>query len=629
MLSEGSLVLYKLRPGRVVRLGDKIEVELEGGETQKVRPKDVTLLHPGPIRTLAEALRPLQGEVATAWEMLAGGTTTLADLAELAFGAYTPAAAWAAWQLVADGLYFRGAAETVIACTAAEVARVQATRAAELAEKEAWAAFLGHVRAGHVRAGRTDAADVRYLREVEAAARLPAAGRAARCRVLRELEREETPEAAHALLLELGYWTPAVNPYPARLEVAAAPPDLPLPPLPDEPRRDLTHLPAYAIDAAETDAPDDALSFDRGRLWVHVADPAAIIAPGSPLDLEARGRGASLYLPEGPIPMLPPAATPLLGLGLSEVSPALSFGLDVSERGELLGVEIAPSWVRVTRLTYEAVTAAIGETPFAELHRLARAYLARRTAAGASSIAMPEVDLRVVDGEVTLHPVVPQPSRMVVENAMILVGEAVAAYALEHGIPMPFSTQEPPDEMGGERRETGETGDGAGSASVSLSVMFAKRRTFKRSQPRAAAAPHSGLGLAAYTQATSPLRRYLDLVAHQQLRSHLRGERLMTVDEIVERAGATEAAVAAVRQAERLSNQHWTLVYLLQHAGWHGDGVLVERRDRNSVVLIPELGWETHLPVPGDPPLDSVLGLKVTAVDLPRLDARFRVVREP
>ena len=158
--------------------------------------------------------------------------------------------------------------------------------------------------------------------------------------------------------------------------------------------------------------------------------------------------------------------------------------------------------------------------------------------------------------------------------------------------------------------------------------MFALRRTFKRSQYRAAPAPHSGLGLAAYTQATSPMRRYLDLVAHQQVRAYLRGERLLTADEILERVGATEAAVGAVRQAERLSNQHWTLVYLLQHEGWRGDGVLVERRDRNSVVLIPELGWETHMPVPGDLPLDSVLHLKSTQVDLPRLDARYKVMRE-
>ncbi len=613
-LREGSLVLYKLRPARVARLGEKLDIEIEGGETQKVRPKDVTLLHPGPLASLAEALRPQQGEVETAWEMLAGSTTTLPELAELTFGAYTPATAWATWQLIVEGLYFRGTPEAVIACTAEEVARTRAARAAEAAEKQAWVAFLARVR-GQPDQNAPGAEDGRFLRDVEALA----LGRTSRSRVLRELDREETPETAHALLLELGHWTPAVNPYPARLGVSTAQPDLPVPDLPDEPRRDLTILPAFAIDDAATETPDDALSLEDRRLWVHVADPAALITPDSPLDLEARGRGASLYLPEGTVHMLPPAATPRLGLGLQTVSPALSFGLDLEPDGHIADIEIVPSWVRVTRLTYEEATARLTEEPFASLYALALAYRDRRNRAGAVEIKLPEVDVTVRDGQVCLKPIPQLAARVIVENAMILTGEAVARFAIERGLPLPFSTQEPPDEQeAGARRQ--------GSESHSLAEMFALRKTMKRSQYRATPAPHSGLGLSAYTQATSPMRRYLDLVAHQQLRAHLSGGRLLTAEEILERVGATEAVIGSLRQAEHLSNQHWTLVYLLQHAPWQGDGVLVERRDRNSVVLIPELGLEPHLPVPDGLPLDSVLRLKATHVDLPRLDVRFRVI---
>ncbi|MEJ5198383.1 MAG: RNB domain-containing ribonuclease, partial [Anaerolineae bacterium] len=175
-LREGSLVLYKLRPARVVRLDDKLELETEDGAGPKVRPKDVTLLHPGPIRSLAEALQPQTGEVETAWEMLAGETTTLAELAELAYGAYTPATAWAAWQLVADGLYFRGTPEAITVCPAEEVERTRSARAAEAAERQAWSRFLAFVRG---RSERDNAApdrpaptpeDERFLREVEALA---------------------------------------------------------------------------------------------------------------------------------------------------------------------------------------------------------------------------------------------------------------------------------------------------------------------------------------------------------------------------------------------------------------------------------------------------------------------------
>ena len=68
---------------------------------------------------------------------------------------------------------------------------------------------------------------------------------------------------------------------------------------------DLTHLPAFAIDNAWTTDPDDALSLEgTNRLWVHVADVAALVLPDTPTDIEARNRVASLYLPEMTVPML-------------------------------------------------------------------------------------------------------------------------------------------------------------------------------------------------------------------------------------------------------------------------------------------------------------------------------------
>ena len=119
-----SLVLYKGRPARVQRVRKRLQIELQSGDTLKVRPKDVTLLHSGPMLGLNE-LQPREGEVGTAWELLAGSQTSLAELAELAYGVFDPATAWAAWQLVADGLYFRGSPEKVVARTPEEVSQDQ------------------------------------------------------------------------------------------------------------------------------------------------------------------------------------------------------------------------------------------------------------------------------------------------------------------------------------------------------------------------------------------------------------------------------------------------------------------------------------------------------------------------
>jgi exoribonuclease-2 len=135
---------------------------------------------------------------------------------------------------------------------------------------------------------------------------------------------------------------------------------------------------------------------------------------------------------------------------------------------------------------------------------------------------------------------------------------------------------------------------------------------------------HAGLGLDGYVQATSPLRRYLDLVAHQQLRAHVRGRPVLDGDAILERIGAADAVVGNVRWAERRANQHWTLVYLLRHPEWEGDAVLVDRQGAYDRYLIPALALETELYRRQEAPLDSVVRLAFQEANVPQLQARFQ-----
>jgi exoribonuclease-2 len=445
-----------------------------------------------------------------------------------------------------------------------------------------------------------------------------ALGESDESRVLRELGSSESRESAHALLLELGTWDHTVVPYAHRLDVPTSPPTIALPGLPEEKRVDLTHLPAFAIDDEGNQDPDDAVGLEmtakRRRLWVHIADAAALVPSDSAADLEARARGATLYLPDGNVPMLPPQATRTLGMGLTNVSPAFSFGLDLDGEGTVSGLEIVPSWVRVTRLTYREVEGRLEEEPFHGLYRLAQAFEARRRANGAVHIELPEVKIRVQDGRVVIRSLPPLRSRALVREAMLMTGEATARFALEEGIPFPFATQDPPEANG---RAEGPTDDLAG--------MYALRRSLKPSQRSASPGPHAGLGLDLYARATSPLRRYLDLVAHQQLRAYLRGEEPLEAQEVLRRIGAAEAAVGSVRQAEWLSRRHWTLVYLAQHPDWQGEGILVEKRDRHSTVLIPALALEPRVHLREDLPLNSVVDLVLMGVDLAGLEAHFRV----
>jgi len=603
-LRPNSLVLYKNQPSRITRVGPKkIEIRTADGQSLSVRFKDVQLLHPGPVESL-KGLGQATGELGTAWELLAGEVTHIADLAELAFGEYTPTTAWTVWQATADGLYFSGQPEEIRAHTAEEVANEQAARQAKEAAAKAWTEFVDRLAAGTFYPD-----DNAYLEDVAAFA----LGQRKGSHVLDVLGRTATQENAHALLLDIGYWDVTKNPYPLRAGVATVDSGLTISPLPEEERRDLTHLFCLAIDDAGTQDPDDAISLEGNKLWVHIADVGALVPAGSPLDLMARSRGANLYLPEGTVTMLPRAVTEQLGLGLQEVSPALSFGLELNAEGEVFELEIVPSWIKVRRLSYTEAEGLLEEEPLRSLHHIARQYEARRTANGAINIDLPEVKIRVVDGQVVIKQLARHQSRDLVREMMLLTGAAVGQYAVDKGITIPFTSQEAPVEAIAEQ-------------ATSLSEMFALRRTMRPSQQSANPGPHTGLGMDIYVQATSPLRRYLDLVVHQQLRAHLAGTQLLDGQELIERMGATGAISSSVRWAERRSNEHWTLVYLLQNPDWQGEGFLVEKRGRRDVILIPDLDLQTNIYQKRDLPLDDRVQLALREVNLPLLEAHFREV---
>ncbi len=586
-----SLVLYKIHPARVRTVAEKIEIELENGQTKRVRDKDIQLLHPGPVSDLKK-LSPCDGDVDETWELLDGAQTELQELSELLYDEFSPASAWAAWQLVADGLYFSGTPDAIQPRSGDDVERDRVERQAKVKAEQEWQAFLE--RMGQARLNDDDR---KRLQEVERLAN----GQSEHSRILTALGHQETPVNAHRTLVKVGYWEANHNPYPARSGVSVSTPVLAVPELQDEARLDLTHLPAYAIDDEGNQDPDDAISLDGDRLWIHVADVAALVAPDDPLDLEARSRGANLYLPEGMINMLPGPVTERLGLGLQAVSPALSIGVCCTEDGTIGDIEIKLTLIKVQRLSYGEVNGRMDEEPFAGIERIAAAFRARRRANGSASIDLPEVTIRVRDGQVDIRPMERGGSRAMVTDAMLMAGEAVARFCVEHEIPIPFATQPPPDKA---------------DCPPDLASMYAFRRCFKPSRLLVEPEPHAGLGLDLYTRVTSPLRRYSDLVVHQQLRAWIRGETLLSANEVGTRVGQAEAAGGAVRRAERLSNQHWKLVYLRDHPKWQGEAVVVENAQPKAVLLIPELALDARIRLRDTPDLNARVRVGTREVDL-------------
>ncbi|AAF09610.1 ribonuclease R family protein [Deinococcus radiodurans] len=449
--------------------------------------------------------------------------------------------------------------------------------------------------------------------EVELLAR----GRADKSRVLRDLKLPETPEAAHALLLRLGVWDEARTPYADRLRAALNAVELPVPDFdPAEERLDLTHLPTFAIDDEGNQDPDDAVGVeDLGggltRLWVHVADVAALVAPDSPLDLEARARGATLYLPDRTIGMLPDELVAKAGLGLHEVSPALSICLDLDPDGNAEAVDVLLTRVKVQRLAYQEAQARLeaGEEPFVTLARLARASRRLREGEGALSIDLPEVRVKADETGASVFPLPKPEMRTVVQECMTLAGWGTAIFADDNEIPLPFATQDYPT-----REVAGDT----------LPAMWARRKTLARTRFQPSPGPHHGMGLDLYAQATSPMRRYLDLVVHQQLRAFLAGRDPLSSKVMAAHIAESQMNADATRQAERLSRRHHTLRFIAAQPERVWDAVVVDRRGAQATLLIPDLAFDVQVNTPAAP--GTALQVQFADIDLPQMRVRARSV---
>jgi len=384
-------------------------------------------------------------------------------------------------------------------------------------------------------------------------------------------------------------------------------------------RRDLTDLTTFTIDDDLTTELDDALSVEVAggvyRLGIHIADPSHFIPVGGRVDAEALSRAATFYFPDIKLPMLPrPLAESAASLVAGEVRPALSFLVTVSSIGEGVDSEIVSSIIRSrARLTYEdadrlvarparaGAEDAAGEAIAAALRRLrllADALEAERVSAGAVTIRAAEVDIRVSpDDGVQVRRIDERgPSRRFVSEAMILANRIAAAFCIQRGIPAIYRRQAPPG-------DGGPPGDGAGNAGPAPDGVYdpvsvrAQRRRMRRGEVGLVPAPHAGLGLEAYTQATSPIRRYQDLVAHRQIKASLAGDPLPYDAETLARiAATTEEAEKAAREAERATDEYWILKHYQRREGEVVEGIVVWADARRAEVELMDTLYTVTLP---------------------------------
>ena len=630
MIQPGYLVLYKDQLARIASIADgRIAIELESGDSKKVREKDIQILHEGISPRIPADLDG--GDFETAHAMLTADhkgrdpvPTSWREFAELVFGAFNAASAAACARQARQGGLFAIIEGLPAALSPEEIARLRTKEEEKRMEGSRRAEFIAALRAAVKEksggAALRDAADgARFVAELEGFA----LGSQDRCAIAAEAGIAETREAVHQILIDAGLWRRSANPWPARAGCALKPPRLEFPererPGLKPGRADLRAQDSYAIDNAWSTDPDDAIGFDGERVWVHVSDPAAYISPDSPIDAEALSRGATLYLPEKIVPMLPEGAVGRRGLGLGEVSPALSFGMKVAADGGIEDTVIAPSDVCVRRFSYETADEALaaGDATLAALDAIARVRHARRLANGAVDIDLPEVSLKV-DGEAVRFVAVPSTrSADIVREMMLLAGEAAARWAYERKLPFTYSSQEAPQVS----RSLSRSGDGE----EPLSLQYLRRKGMKASIVGTECLAHQGLGLSFYSQVTSPLRRYQDLLAHHQLRALIQGEGAvpLSADEVARRCFIAGQGSSATRQAERDSRLHWVAFYLAEHPDWVGKAIVLDAREQDYWIIVPEFGIEASIRTRLTLAPDDSLDVRAARVSLALNDITF------
>jgi exoribonuclease-2 len=260
--------------------------------------------------------------------------------------------------------------------------------------------------------------------------------------------------------------------------------------------------------------------------------------------------------------------------------------------------------VKVTRLSYEEADNRFGLEGFFDL---ADRNLKRRCTAGAVSIELPETHITVKDRRISIEPIREYRSAAMIRECMLLAGEGAARWAFQRRIFFPYVSQE--------------TGDLPASPLPGLAGSYQLRRCMRPRALSTKPAPHWGLGLEVYSQVTSPLRRYQDLLAHQQIRAFLAGRAPLGEEDLLMSLAAADAAALAVVQAERASRAHWTAVYLSEWKNSSWEGVIVEQKGNRVVVIIPALGMETQINAQGE--LNGSLVLIPLSVKIPEGEALF------
>jgi ribonuclease R len=334
-----------------------------------------------------------------------------------------------------------------------------------------------------------------------------------------------------------------------------------------EERTDLTRVPFITIDPEDARDFDDAVYLEPGpvgreKLWVAIADVAAYVPPGSPLDEDAFAKGTSVYFPASVLPMLPEVlSNDLCSLRPLEPRLAMVVEMELDPEGHPHEVRFHEAVIRSSeRLNYGQVQALFDGTPGAEgisapaaemllrMKRMAEALRHKRNLRGALNFTFPEVRFELDDKGMPVRILrkYPTDATRLVEQFMLEANECVAAHCTMHEMPALFRVHDPPPEdqlpqvvarlwnhrihanvtllrtPKGFCKVLAEVHEHPDRESLELVLL----KSTAQAQYRERNEGHFALAAEHYCHFTSPIRRYPDVVVHRALKAWIHRDRV-------------------------------------------------------------------------------------------------------
>jgi exoribonuclease-2 len=368
----------------------------------------------------------------------------------------------------------------------------------------------------------------------------------------------------------------------------------------EPPALPLAAVAAFSLDDATTTEIDDAFSLTRlangrYRVGIHIAAPGLGFAPGSALDKVVRARLSTTYIPGQKITMLPPQAIERYTLAEGRDCPAVSLYLDINPLSHLVeGQETRIERVKIAanlrHHQVEALDAAFlageerGDLPFeAELFFLWQLALELEAARGKPATQQDRIDYNFYVENERVSIVERRrgaPLDKLVAELMISANNNWGRLLADRGVPAIYRTQS--------------------NGKVRMTTV---------------ASPHQGLGVSHYIWASSPLRRYIDLLNQWQLLACVSGAAPpfgKNSPDLLAAMREFELTYAAYDQFQKKMEHYWCLRWLLQ------EHVTLSRAQVLRDNLVKFEGIPLYVRVPSLPDLEtgSRVLLEIEGIDL-------------